>query len=100
MQRISLVRLPGSTASSGASGAMPRRARNASPPVMRVGALDRRMADEDRVQPIFLEERRLERQQRQHQIEIIRHRAGAIGAAGPHLRGDVVDRGDARRDAL
>jgi len=54
------------------------------------GPLDHRMTDKGGSQPILLEERHLEGKQRQHQVEIMRHRLRAIGAGRPDLWRDII----------
>ena len=108
MKRISLVRLPGSTPASGASAAMPKpRAQFRAAGHACFARSITGWPTKTRLQSVFLEERHLERKQRQHQIEIARHGARAIGAAGPDLRRDIIDRADrgiaplqAPRDAM
>jgi hypothetical protein len=95
MKLISLLRLPGSTASSDAVAGAERLAAGHQPSAFQGG-----MADEHRLQPVLLEELRFKRQQRQHQVEIIRHGLGASGTRRPDLRRHVVDGDDARGDAL
>src|SRR5262249_36546951 len=62
-------------------------------------ALDDGMTDERRLQANVGEERRLERQQTQHVIEIRRHFLRAVGTRRPHLRrgvGNGVEVGSGR----
>ena len=93
MKRISLVRLPGNSASSGASAqCQDGRATLHRRPL--AGPLDHRMTDKDGLQPVFLEERHLEGKQRQHQIEIAGHFFGAIGTRRPDLWRDIIHGAD------
>ena len=54
------------------------------------GFLGDRMADEAAGQPVALEERRLERQQRQQVVDVAGEARGALLAPRPDLGGDVV----------
>src|SRR5579872_7112967 len=64
------------------------------------GAFEHGVADKDRRKAVFFEKRRLEGQERQHEIETASHSARAICPAGPHLRRDIVDRLDCRVESL
>ena len=100
MKRISLVRLPGRTPAAAHRRRCPAARASAAPPVIFGARSITGWPTKTRFQSVFLEERHLERKQRQHQVEIARHLARAIGAAGPDLRRDIIDGADRRIDAL
>ena len=96
MRRISLARLPGSTSNSGGSAS--RRPRILGVRAQMPGPFAQRMSDEGARRPVQSpHRRRLERQERQHMIDVSAHGARAARPPCPHGRTHIVDDRDRRR---